>query len=52
MDVVLVMDLLQTDHLAHRRRALEDVKQACAQIGANLNHIQVKVDSARFISHF
>ncbi|KRT79539.1 protein kinase [Oryctes borbonicus] len=40
MDVVIVMDVHQTDHLAHRKRALEDVKQACAQIGANLNHIQ------------
>ncbi|KAK9754931.1 MAP3K TRAFs-binding domain [Popillia japonica] len=40
MDVVIVMDIHQPDHLAHRKRALEDVKQACAQIGANLNHIE------------
>lgn len=42
MDVVIVLDLCQTDHLQHRKKALEEVKQACSDIGANCNHIQVR----------
>lgn len=41
MDVVIVIDLCQTDHLQHRKRALEEVRQACSDVGANCNHIQV-----------
>lgn len=41
MDVVIVIDVCQSDHLAHRKKALEEVRHACMQVGANLNHIQV-----------
>lgn len=41
MDVVCVIDMCQIDHLDDRKKALEEVKQACLQVGANLNHIQV-----------
>lgn len=42
MDVVCVIDMCQIDHLADRKKALDEVKQACLQVGANLNHIQFK----------
>lgn len=41
MDVVCVLDICQSDNLAHRKRALDDVRQACLHVGANHNHIQV-----------
>lgn len=41
MDVVCVLDICQSGNLAHRKRALEDVRQACLLVGANMNHIQV-----------
>ncbi|PSN44121.1 Mitogen-activated protein kinase kinase kinase 15 [Blattella germanica] len=40
MDVVCVIDLHQPEHLAHKKRALEEVRQACALVNANMNHIQ------------
>ncbi|XP_049834926.1 mitogen-activated protein kinase kinase kinase 15 isoform X2 [Schistocerca gregaria] len=40
MDVVCVIDLHQPDYLAHRKRALEEVRQACALVNAAMNHIQ------------
>ncbi|XP_063226712.1 mitogen-activated protein kinase kinase kinase 15 isoform X2 [Bacillus rossius redtenbacheri] len=40
MDVACVMDLHQPEGLAHRRRALDEVRQACSLVGANLHHIQ------------
>lgn len=43
MDVVCVIDLHNSEHLAHRKRALEEVRQACALVNANMNHIQVNV---------
>lgn len=42
MDVVCVIDICQSGNLSHRKRALEDVRQTCLQIGAKLNHIQVR----------
>lgn len=42
MDVVCVIDICQSGNLNHRKRALEEVKQACLQIAARLNHIQVR----------
>ncbi|KAL3276728.1 hypothetical protein HHI36_012098 [Cryptolaemus montrouzieri] len=42
MDVVCVVDMCQIDHLEERKKALEEVKLACSQVGANLNHIQFK----------
>ncbi|XP_008201569.1 mitogen-activated protein kinase kinase kinase 15 isoform X3 [Tribolium castaneum] len=40
MDVVCVIDICQSQNLAHRKKALEEVNQACLQVGATLNHIQ------------
>lgn len=40
MDVVIVLDLCHTENLSHRKKALDEVKQACADIGANCFHIQ------------
>ncbi|XP_033608100.1 mitogen-activated protein kinase kinase kinase 15 isoform X1 [Cryptotermes secundus] len=40
MDVVCVIDVHQPEHLAHRKRALEEVRQACVLVNANMNHIQ------------
>ncbi|XP_031358860.1 mitogen-activated protein kinase kinase kinase 5-like [Photinus pyralis] len=40
MDVVCVLDICQTTNLSHRKKALEDVRQACLHVGANINHIQ------------
>ncbi|XP_050428369.1 mitogen-activated protein kinase kinase kinase 15 isoform X3 [Adelges cooleyi] len=36
MDVVCVIDVVQTSNLSHRKRALEEVKQACTMVCANL----------------
>ncbi|KAJ8919071.1 hypothetical protein NQ315_016978 [Exocentrus adspersus] len=55
MDVVCVMDVCQSDNLTHRKKALEEVKQACMLVGANLNHIQFeKLDfgEANVVSSF
>lgn len=41
MDVVCVIDVHQPEHLAHRKRALDEVRQACVLVNANMNHIQV-----------
>lgn len=41
MDVVCVIDVYQSENLLQRKKALEEVKLACFQIGANLNPIQV-----------
>lgn len=40
MDVVCVIDNCQLENLEHRKKALEDVKQVCQQVGASLSHIQ------------
>ncbi|KAG7190279.1 hypothetical protein KM043_006396 [Ampulex compressa] len=40
MDVACVLDLQQSEHLAQRRRALEEVRQACNLVNANMYHIQ------------
>nr|CAD7429623.1 unnamed protein product [Timema monikensis] len=40
MDVACVIDLHQPEHLSHRKRALEEVKQACALVHANIYPIQ------------
>ncbi|XP_018332070.1 mitogen-activated protein kinase kinase kinase 15 isoform X2 [Agrilus planipennis] len=40
MDVVCIMDLTETDHqAADRKKALEEVKAACTQVGAKFSHI-------------
>lgn len=49
MDVVCVIDIYQSDNLNQRKRALDEVKLACLQIGANLNHIQVSFSNHRSI---
>ncbi|XP_034179582.1 apoptotic signal-regulating kinase 1 isoform X3 [Osmia lignaria lignaria] len=40
MDVACVLDLQQPEHLVQRRRALEEVRQACNLVNANMHHIQ------------
>lgn len=41
MDVACVLDLHQPEHLSHRKKALEELKQACHLVNAELHHIQV-----------
>lgn len=41
MDVVFVIDIKQNENLAARKKAFDEVRQACLHIGANLIHIQV-----------
>lgn len=45
MEVVCVIDICQNEHLDHRKKALEEVKMACIQVGASLSHIQVCIPS-------
>ncbi|XP_032665647.1 mitogen-activated protein kinase kinase kinase 15 isoform X2 [Odontomachus brunneus] len=40
MDVACVLDLQQAEHLAQRKRALDEVRQACNLVNANIHHIQ------------
>ncbi|XP_017791880.1 PREDICTED: mitogen-activated protein kinase kinase kinase 15 isoform X2 [Habropoda laboriosa] len=40
MDVACVLDLQQSEDLAQRRRALEEVRQACNLVNFNMHHIQ------------
>ncbi|KAK5649782.1 hypothetical protein RI129_000811 [Pyrocoelia pectoralis] len=40
MDVVCVLDICQTSNLSHRKKGLEEVRQACLHVGANVNHLQ------------
>lgn len=40
MDVVCIIDIWQNDN-SQRKKALEAIKLACTQIGANLSHLQV-----------
>jgi hypothetical protein len=41
MDIVCVIDVVQTCNLAHRKRALEEVKQASMMVNANLFIVSV-----------
>jgi len=41
MDIVCVIDIIQTVNLAHRKRALEEVKQAAILVNANLLIVSV-----------
>lgn len=41
MDIVCVIDIVQTSNLSHRKRALEEVKQASILTNANLTIISV-----------
>ncbi|XP_046476779.1 mitogen-activated protein kinase kinase kinase 15 isoform X1 [Neodiprion pinetum] len=40
MDVACVLDLQQPQYLSHRKKALEEVRQACSLVNANMHHIQ------------
>ncbi|XP_072745600.1 mitogen-activated protein kinase kinase kinase 15 isoform X2 [Anoplolepis gracilipes] len=40
MDVACVLDLQQPEHLAQRKKALDEVRQACNLVNANIHHIQ------------
>lgn len=41
MDIACVLDITQTLNLAHRKRALEEVRLASDLVNANLHHIPV-----------
>lgn len=41
MDIACVLDITQTSNLAHRKRALEEVRLASDLVNANLHHIHV-----------
>lgn len=41
MDIACVLDITQTLNLAHRKRALEEVRLASELVNANLHHIPV-----------
>ncbi|XP_063990230.1 mitogen-activated protein kinase kinase kinase 15 isoform X2 [Diachasmimorpha longicaudata] len=40
IQVVCILDLQQPEQLALRKRVLEEIKQACALVNANMNHVQ------------
>ena len=40
MEIACVLDLQQTENLAQRKKAFEEVKQACNLVNGKLNHIQ------------
>lgn len=42
MDAVCVIDLNQSEHLSHRKKAFDEVRQATAAVNANCHHVQVK----------
>lgn len=42
MDVACVLDLQQPEHIAQRKRALEEVVQACNLVNSDMHHIQVR----------
>jgi len=41
MDIACVIDVVQISNLAHRKRALEEVKQAAILVNANLFIVSV-----------
>lgn len=41
MDAVCVIDLHQTECLNQRKKALDEVRQACVAVNANCHHVQV-----------
>lgn len=43
MDVACVIDTLQAENLAHRKCALDELRQACSLVNANLQQIQVSL---------
>lgn len=43
MDVACVLDLQQPEHLAQRKKALDEVRQACNLVNAKMHHIQVRI---------
>ncbi|CAG9769222.1 unnamed protein product [Ceutorhynchus assimilis] len=55
MEVVCIIDICQNENLAQRKKAFEEVKMACIQVGANVSHIQFeKLDfgEANVVSSF
>lgn len=49
MDIACVLDVTQTLNLAHRRRALEEVRLASELVNANLHHIHVSAHKIIYI---
>uniref|UniRef100_A0A182PTE7 Protein kinase domain-containing protein n=1 Tax=Anopheles epiroticus TaxID=199890 RepID=A0A182PTE7_9DIPT len=43
MDIAVVIDCEKSANLSHRKAALEEVRQACGLVGANLQQIQFEV---------
>lgn len=52
MDVACVLDLQQSEHLAQRKRALDEVRQACNLVNANIHHIQVYIFIQKLTKRF
>ncbi|GBP67391.1 hypothetical protein EVAR_43674_1, partial [Eumeta japonica] len=51
MDIVCVMDLENPVNIAHRKRALEEVRLASELVNANLHHIEGSLPNFLFISY-
>lgn len=45
MDVACVIDTLQAENLTHRKCALDELRQACSLVNANLQQIQVSTNA-------
>lgn len=43
MDIACVLDVSQTSNMAHRKRALEEVRLASDLVNANVHHIHVSL---------
>lgn len=43
MDIACVLDISQTSNMAHRKRALEEVRLASELVNANVHHIHVSM---------
>lgn len=44
LDVACVIDTHQPENLTHRKCALDELKQACSSVNANMQHIQVRLE--------
>ncbi|XP_017781301.1 PREDICTED: mitogen-activated protein kinase kinase kinase 15 isoform X2 [Nicrophorus vespilloides] len=52
MDVVCLIDICQNANLGNRKKAFEEVQQACSMVGANLMHIQLDFGESTVIGSF
>ena len=49
MQVACVIDLIHTENLVQRQRAFDEVKLACANVGAVCHHIKVNIFILPFV---